>query len=165
MLIRIAFLTTIAALASCGSSPQPESRLITINKDQFSAVYPAVWFSPSSGEIVGLTSQSEQAPSDEFEIWIEPGDPEFSISKELTKYPENSFGFLRIGNGVEIFDRAFNLPQSERGEVVGRLGGELETDDHPVILYVGKKSNCVIMIEEIDTDKEIIRFRWMPLNK
>lgn len=165
MLIRIALLASIAALASCGPTPQSDSRLITIDKNQFSEIYPAVWFSPSSGKVVGLTSQSEEAPSDEFEIWIEPDDPEVAISNQLSEDSLDRFGFVPLGNGIETFERAFNLPRSEPEAIIGRLGNELENDDQPVFLYYGKKSNCLIMIEKVDTDEEVITFRWIVLTK
>jgi hypothetical protein len=64
------FVTSVGHAADDGKS-------LVVDKDKYSVLNPAVWFSPSTGEIISLNVKSEVPSEDKFEIWIEPKDPEF----------------------------------------------------------------------------------------
>lgn len=70
--------TTLSSASCFGNS----KRIIEITADSYNIGYPAVWFSPYTGEIMPVGNPDdpdvENPPSNEFVFWIEPGDPEFS---------------------------------------------------------------------------------------
>ncbi|MEJ2649799.1 MAG: hypothetical protein P8016_15490 [Sedimentisphaerales bacterium] len=59
-----------------------KQKVVEVSKENFSSIYPAMWFSPGTGEVIPVESRSEVPPEPQFECWIEPGDPEFSFLKE-----------------------------------------------------------------------------------
>lgn len=92
----IIILISLSTLTHAGD----DSKTIQVDESNFSKVYPAVWFSPSTGEIVPLKEKSEIPPEKKYEIWIEPSDPEFGFNPD--KKPVG-VGFGLIGKGAEAF--------------------------------------------------------------
>lgn len=145
--------------------PAASVKRILVNKTTFSDVYPAVWFSPSSGDISPLTENSETPPKKKYEIWIEPRDPEFAFGPGRER---ENVGFLLVGKGKNDFQSA-SIPDDAKlakSKLAKRLsdlkkltaGGKL-----PVFYCKAANSECFIMITTLDTEKEMIGFRWRPL--
>ena len=136
-------------------------RTILISKAQFSDIYPAVWFSPSTGEIVELVERSDDPPAAKFECWVEPSDPEFAFSGE-----DDGVGFAGFGSG----DGNFEMDPPDGGVDLDDDLGDLLDDDpeilagEPVFIVRGKQGSCMIQILKWDPDAQIIQFKWRSLD-
>jgi len=136
---------------------------IVVDPSKFSDVYPAVWFSPATGEIVALKERSEFPPEEKYEVWIEPCDPEFRIGSGETNAAAKRIGFALVGQGREVFAKTKTCQATQWAEDLASLMKKSPEADHPVFYCRARKSACLIMITEIEAEKQVIRFRWRPL--
>ncbi len=137
-----------------------DSKSIVVDRSAFSDVYPAVWFSPSTGEIAPLKERSETPPAGKYEIWIEPSDPEFGYSPEMKP---GDVGFALVGKGPEAFENP-NIPVQPKLDLkITHLMEEQQGGDGLVFYCRAKTSECLIMITEMDSEAEVMRFKWRPL--
>ena len=81
-----------------------EGNTVTISPENFSDIYPAVWFCPDDATITGLKEKSEVPPHEKFRIWIEPSDPEFNIVPDKAKKGKKAFVYL--GDGKQKYVKA-----------------------------------------------------------
>ena len=138
-----------------------DSKSIVVDRSAFSEVYPAVWFSPSTGEIAPLKERSETPPAGKYEIWIEPSDPEFGYFPEMKP---GDVGFALVGKGAEVFENPTVPPQPKLDLKITHLMEAHEGGDGLVFYCRARTSECLIMITAMDEDKEVIRFKWRPLS-
>lgn len=130
---------------------------ITINKESYSEVYPAVWFNPDKGTIHTLTAKSEKPPVEGATIWIEPDDPEFAIGPNV-----KGVSFYEAGAGEDSFK---NIAWTEGLRKVSEIDmSVLKGDASPVYIIQTEKGRYAIILDAVDTDKSSIVFRWKPLN-
>ena len=87
----------ILALSTVVYSQETE-KVVNVKPELFSPVYPALWFSPCTGDLAALESKSEKPPVSGYEIWIEPRDPEMAFLAT-----DKNVGFMLIGNGESVF--------------------------------------------------------------
>ena len=61
-----------------GAPPESKEDVtkLVLDKSHLSSIYPAMWFSPSTGEAVSIEKLGGSPPEPKFEIWIEPRDTE-----------------------------------------------------------------------------------------
>jgi len=146
---------------SCISAAQEETahKTIRINKDSFSEIYPAVWFSPSNGTIAPLTEKSETPPKPTFKIWIEPSDPEIA-TLDRKAAEEGNQGFQLIGHGETHFKNP--VPPKEK-KLVSRIRAEDLEKPLAVFLYVEGKKSYVMLVESLLKDEQELTFQWKAL--
>lgn len=144
----------------------PESnatvKMVEISKDQFSEVYPAMWFSPSDGTVSPILTRSEEPPEPKYEIWVEPGDPEFSF---LDILPESGRGIAVVGFGDFVFDSGDIPPDIEFQEGIEKQIDPVFFQERPVYLIIGTHGKCLIQIHRYDNREQIITFKWRPFNQ
>ena len=73
----------VASIPTFAQAPDA-SKTVVVDKGAFNDVYPGVWFSPSTGEIMPLKEKSEIPPEEKYEIGIEPDDPEFGWNPDFS---------------------------------------------------------------------------------
>jgi hypothetical protein len=149
-------LTTLVACLAALSLAADNGKTISVEPSMFSAVYPAVWFSPSTGEITPLKERSERPPAEQYEIWIEPGDPELRIRGE-------GVGFALIGKGKEAFRNPSIPDDLPLKGILTRLMEEAQATDQLVFFCKAKDSACVIMVTAMDSKEEVLQFTWRLL--
>jgi hypothetical protein len=140
-------------------------KVITVEKSKFSDVYPAVWFSPGTGEIVPIKERSEEPPEAKYEVWIEPRDPEFGFSSSRNEAEAKKIGFSLVGKGTEVFENTETWNAANLDRKLTYLTKATQGSEGLVFYCKGTSSSCLIMITEMDRKKEIISFRWKPLRK
>jgi hypothetical protein len=136
-------------------------RTIMISKAQFSEIYPAVWFSPSTGEIVELVEESDEPPAPKFECWVEPRDPEFAFADE------DGVGFAGFGEGDDKFEMdppAIDDLEGNLRDVIGRNPDPDALAGQPVFYVKGKLGDCMIQILKWDPENQVIEFKWRSLD-
>jgi beta-lactamase regulating signal transducer with metallopeptidase domain len=109
---------------------------VVVDKSKFSDLYPAVWFSPSTGEIAPLKVRSEKPPEEKYEIWIEPKDPEF---RYLIDQKPGAVGFSLLGKGDRVFQKAIIPDKPELKPNILDLMKEADTAEKPVFYCKSKK--------------------------
>ena len=148
----------VAALAHAAG----ESKTIRVDKTKFSNIYPAVWFSPSTGEITSLKKRSEVPPETKYEIWIEPNDPEFGY---IPGKDPKTLGFALLGEGLAVFEDS-KIPTNPRLKPkLTHLMRKTAASKHPVFYCKAKTSTCLIMITAMDKKEGVIEFKWRLLAK
>jgi len=155
---------TLLSLANL-SYGADEGRSIRVDETKFSKIYPAVWFSPSTGEIAPLKEKSEVPPEDKFEIWIEPGDPEFGYNPDKKDKTPKPVGFALVGKGPDFFkkpDIPDDLPLDLK---ITHLVKENQAQEQLVFYCRAKTSTCLIMITSMDKKESVIQFQWRLLSK
>jgi len=154
--VLIVLATAIAAQAA------DDSRTIRVDRTTFSEIYPAVWFSPSTGEITSLKERSEVPPAENYEIWIEPGDPEFGYNPE--KKP-TGIGFALIGKGFDVFEDS-KIPSNLKLDLkLTNLMQEDQAPGQPVFYCRAKTARCLIMVIRMDVKVQVLEFKWRPLSR
>lgn len=145
--------------------PKPNmTKTFRVDKTKFSKIYPAVWFSPSTGEITSLKTKSEIPPEKKYEIWIEPNDPEFGWNPD--QKPKD-VGFVLIGKGEEVFKNPV-LPKDRKIRFklkITKLMKKTQGAEKLVFYCKAKNSTCVIMVTAMDKKKSIIEFTWRRIEK
>ena len=158
----IFFLLLSLARLSYGAD---EGRTIRVDETKFSKIYPAVWFSPSTGEIAPLREKSEVPPEDKFEIWIEPDDPEFGYNPDRKDKTPKPVGFALAGKGPDFFKKP-NIPGNLPLDLkITHLMKENQAQEQPVFYCKAKTSTCLIMITSMDKEERVIQFQWRLLSK
>lgn len=150
----------ILLLIATGCEQTNDIKTIEISKETVSSIYPAMWFSPSTGEVTTITTLSEIPPKSEFECWIEPQDPEFA-------FLDNAGIFLYVGIGENSFTAPLYNENADNNRALNELMDTIDPDSFP-IFYVKSfqsKTRCFIQIITWDTDSEVIRFRWRLATK
>jgi len=135
-------------------------KTIVVDKTKFSDVYPAVWFSPSTGEIAPLKERSEVPPAKKYEIWIEPGDPEFGYNLSRKR---KDVGFALLGKGLEVFRNPLIPPEPRLKLKMTKLMKESQGSDGLVFYCKAKTSECLLMITAMDSEKGVMSFKWRLL--
>jgi hypothetical protein len=139
-----------------------EVKTVVIDEKKFSDIYPAVWFSPSTGEVSPLKQKSEVPPAEQYEIWIEPRDPEFAFGPGIKA---KGVGFAALGKGLDVFRKA-SRPRNPRLESnLAKLLKGVKVEELPVFYCKAKDSECVIMVTALDRKKHLLRFQWKRLKK
>jgi hypothetical protein len=160
------FLTVLFCVA-CGVNAFPEAKGvkdIVVDESKFSDIYPAVWFSPSTGEIAPLKEKSEVPPEKKYEIWIEPDDPEFAFLHDPRKKPKD-IGFVLLGEGPKLFEHP-KIPEQPKFELdIRRRIRNVHDTDGLVFYCKGRTGECLLLITVVDKKKRVIKFRWRPLGK
>jgi hypothetical protein len=160
MQMRVAALVACVASIPTFAQAPDASKAVVVDKGKFSDVYPAVWFSPSTGEIMPLKNRSEIPPEDKYEIWIEPDDPEFGWNPDQKP---TGVGFALVGKGPEVFANPA-IPKNPKLKLqITQLMKETQGAEQLVFYCKAKTSECVIMITAMDSKEEIIRFQWRPM--
>ena len=157
--------TPEADVAQPATAPEPEPRpvaaaadtvvVVTISEEQFSEIYPAMWFSPSTGEVSPLLEESEDPPAPQYECWVEPRDPEFAFSSD------EGVGFAFVGKGDGAFEAD---PPDDVGEFSSELDDPLDNGRLPVFFVQGEGGSCLIQILKWDPDNSTIEFKWRKLD-
>ena len=153
--------TTLVAILFCVATltiAADEGKTVSVDPTEFSEVYPAVWFSPSTGEITPLREKSERPPAQQYEIWIEPGDPEFGIM-------DKGLGFALIGKGNDAFKNPSIPDEPSLKGAITHLMKKEQAPDHLVFYCKAKDSTCLIMVTTMDPKKEVLQFKWRLLIK
>ena len=125
----------------------------------------AVWFSPSTGEIVVFDGNGDEPPEEKYIYWIAPSDPEF----ETWLYGNNqdTFGLKLIGIGNEFFvssitteDGGFDpiLVNPEDPNAVEQI-----PEANSVYFVRAENSDCLIQFIEWDYENDYLKFRWLEL--
>jgi hypothetical protein len=144
-------LAAVLLLVACGAGGK--EKVVTIDSSTY-AGYPAVWFSPSTGEIRPV-GDSEDPPEAKWEFWVEPRDPEFGWFGS-GDYETN--GIQKIGEGVGVFESTSSVPRSGYGE--GYAGFET----HDVNVIRTPSGDCVIlMLGYSQAGDGYLQFRWKKL--
>ncbi len=133
-----------------GDTTLPGQR-ITIGPEDFSDIYPAVWFCPDDATISPVMQKSEKPPQPKFRIWIEPADP------EMRTLPGNAF--VVIGNGEDAYRKA---TKETAGEGESSLEKAL-TSKKPVFIYKEKEKAWAGMVLELDPKNGTMSFMWREL--
>ena len=130
------------------------NRTIKISKDSF-LDYPAVWFSPSTGEIRPV--KDESPPNDRFIFFIEPRDPEFSPIGE-TKILV--VGLQLIGNGSSYFSATgFSNTIETNKQALNR--GDFKNGN---VFYIKTNyGDCLIEIIQFDESEDLLVFNWRKI--
>ena len=144
------------------SYAEDETKTIRVDRTTFSAIYPAVWFSPSTGEISPLLKKSEIPPEEKFEIWIEPRDPELGYNPD--KKPVG-VGFALVGKGPEVFKNPPIPANPKLALKITSLIKEEQGTEQFVFYCKGKSATCLIMLTAIDRKEQVIQFTWRLLKK
>lgn len=139
-----------------------KSKEIIISKASFSDFYPAVWLNPATGETSVVNG--ETPPKESLEIWLEPGDPEIQMAPGL-KSDKQFLGFVSLGDGEDVFDAAYpsSDPQPERDKFIKSIPKTELLKPKSVFRYYGKTASCVLIIEEVDKENEVIKLKWKPI--
>ena len=162
MTLQIMTAVVLTSCLSVFSYAEDAGKTIVVDKRKFSDVYPAVWFSPSTGDIAPIKERSEIPPDAKYEIWIEPGDPEFGWNPDQKP---KGVGFALIGKGRGEFTSP-SIPSNPKLELkINRLMKEKQASEQLVFYCKAKASECLIMITAMDSKKELISFQWRPLKK
>ncbi len=153
----------VALLRERRAGGGPEAgRAIVVDKTKLSSLYPAVWFSPSTGEIAPLTQRSETPPEPKYEIWIEPRDPEFGYNPE---HKPGGVGFALLGRGREVFQNPKLPAQPKLDLKLTHLMKESQGSDGLVFYCKGKAGDCLLMVTAMSSKEQVVRFTWRPLRK
>jgi tetratricopeptide (TPR) repeat protein len=139
------------------AQPTDEAKapMVTIDASSFKD-YPAVWFSPSTGETIPYDEEAyglETPPDPSFAYWIEPGDPEFD-----TWSLEYDVEFLGFGN--EVFEQTTSAARNHFEPSDDRV--EFEATDS-VYLIRTPFGACVIQVLEFKQHNDYLMFRWKGL--
>lgn len=160
-----ALICLIAAFSSSilWADAPAKDKEITISKASFSNFYPAVWLNPGTGEISG--ADGEKPPKETLEIWLEPRDPEIQMAPGIKSDEKLSVGFVSLGDGEDVFDAAYasSDSQPEPGKFIKSIPKAEFLKPKTVFRYYGKSASCVLMIEEVDKENEVIKFKWKPI--
>jgi len=151
----------MVSITTFAQAPDASKRIV-VDESKFSDIYPAVWFSPSTGEITPLKERSETPPEEKYEIWIEPDDPEFGWNPDQKP---SGVGFALIGKGTGDFVNP-TIPKDPKLRLkITQHMKETQGAEQLVFYCKAKTSECLIMITAMDSKKEIIRFDWRPIPK
>ncbi|MBW8015878.1 MAG: HEAT repeat domain-containing protein [Planctomycetes bacterium] len=151
LFVFVAFFSILFFGINCANA-----KIIEVSPSKFSEIYPAMWFSPSTGEIAAITVVDEKPPAPKFEVWIEPGDPEFAFLNSSDK------GFVYLGIGDEVFKNPDIPKKFKLNNKLHHLIKPKQVLFRPVYLCKGKKGNCIIQIINFDDSSQKIRFKWRP---
>jgi hypothetical protein len=152
----------LIALVGSGNAPAAdEQKSVVVDKSTFSAIYPAVWFDPVTAKIAPLTTQEETPPAENFQIWIEPKDPEiaFLAKNEATK----DCGFVFLGIEETQFKNPV-LPANPKWEQ--RVPKDWFTSEGGAVIYCRARGiDCVLRLTASDKAAQVLKFDWRPLPK
>ena len=75
---------------------------------------------------------------------------------------KQSIGFVSLGSGDDVFDAVYasSDPQPEPDKFTKRIPKAELLKPKTVFRYYGKTASCVLMIEEVDKENEVIKFKW-----
>ena len=134
--------------------PNNRTKLIEVAKENLSQLYPFVWFSPSTGEVI--PAQTEETPDARFECVIEPRVPEFCFDSN----EEGNFSYA--GEGIDAFTNPVYIENAENSHKLQLLEATVKVELLPVfyIKSFSTKTRCFIQLIAWDKDNEIISFRW-----
>lgn len=152
-------LAVLMMLSTSLAGEELPGKKVSIGPENYSDIYPAVWFCPDDATFVPLKERSEIPPEARYRIWIEPSDPEFN-----TTPIEGSKGishFIEIGTGEKTYK---NATGSTPGKKVKRLGSSNFEQDKPVFIYAEKKKKWAFIILSTDRKKQTITFMWRKLD-
>jgi antitoxin component YwqK of YwqJK toxin-antitoxin module len=125
-----------------------ESLTVEISSSSYDT-YPAVWFSPSTGEIIAV--ETETPPETKYRFWIEPRDPEFNSRLKDT------YGVKYIGNGSNYFDDTESIVNI--GFSADLLDtGSLEVNN--VFYFRTPEGDCLIQILNFQESENYLKFKW-----
>ena len=125
-----------------------ESLTVEISSSSYDT-YPAVWFSPSTGEIIAV--ETETPPETKYRFWIEPNDPEFNSRLKDT------YGVKYIGNGSNYFDDTESIVNI--GFSADLLDtGSLEVNN--VFYFRTPEGDCLIQILNFQESENYLKFKW-----
>lgn len=155
----LVFLACLVSIAPFAQGNDLVSEIV-VDRRAFSEVYPAVWFSPSTGEIQPLKERSEFPPGGKYEIWIEPRDPEFCWAPGGEPA---EVGFMLLGKGEEVFANPSIPEEPTLNRKLTDLLKESEGPEKCVFYCRAGASECVIMITALDRREQVISFQWKLL--
>lgn len=131
---------------------------ITIGPENYSDIYPAIWFCPEDGSISGLIEKSEKPPNPKFKIWIEPQDPE--INGIPGNKDKNKGSFILIGNGKNVYNQA---TKNVTGKTKKSLNGTDLNTKLPVFVYQDQDKIWAFIILTVDRKAKTMSFMWREL--
>jgi len=166
-IILIALILGMVTFYGCENGTEPEDDTgveiltIEISNSSFNDLYPAVWFSPSTGEIVAVGDpndpNAETPPETKYHFWIEPNDPEFAA---FDYEDQDIYGVKFIGNGSNYFD--VTETSGDGGFISDLLDtGSLEMDN---VFYIRtQEGDCLIQILDLQQSENYLKFKWKKL--
>ena len=144
-------------MIGCDDKKDDATEILVIEiSDESYDTYPAVWFSPSTGEIIAV--ETETPPETKYRFWVEPNDPEFQ-SMSYDSIGANGVQF--IGTGSNYFDEN---PTNENGNFYSNLldCGSLEFNN---VFYIKtEEGNCLIKIISLRSDDNYLKFKWRAVS-
>jgi len=173
-----------------------EGTLIDINQDSYDESYSAVWFSPSTGEITPVIIEEKdngreklKIPESKFIFWIEPGDPEFQITREYRFEKDSKYGLQYIGEGINLFNssESIKLNLNWQNNLLSKeeSSGPVQYSKSEVLVEMAKNNSifyirtpegdCLIMITDFSpiysngrksgpTREWDLAFQWKKIN-
>ncbi|NQT98137.1 MAG: hypothetical protein HQ562_10390 [Candidatus Marinimicrobia bacterium] len=114
----------------------------------------AVWFSPSTGEIVE-TGNGEIPPAPKYTYWVDPGDPEFSTRIDTEE--EGIYGIIFIGIGSNYFEETTSTESGGFNENLFSVGS-FETNS---VFFIREENvDCLIQILDWEQSENYLKFKW-----
>ncbi len=134
-------------------------KIIEISNSSFKG-YPSVWFSPSTGEITPVEN-GEIPPASKYAFWIEPGDPEFSISELYNENDLEYYGIKYLGNGSKFFENTTSPPSGKFDDSIN----DIDNYAADSVFYISTKDgDCLIQIIAWGKDTNYLKFKWKKIN-
>lgn len=151
---KVLMLLLIFVVFGCEDDPEKvdiEPKTIEISNSVYGDQYPAVWFSPSTGEYVPVGDPDdpniETPPETKFRFWLEPRDPEFcDFTAKST--------VLLVGNGPSYFTDQVTKSDNRPSYCVESI----EIDN--VFYFTTPDGDCFIQIVEYDQLNNYLKFLW-----
>ncbi|MBC8197034.1 MAG: hypothetical protein H8E60_04015 [Candidatus Marinimicrobia bacterium] len=144
---------------STGSENNDDILTIEVSNNAFGE-YPAVWFSPSTGDIVAV--EDETPPESKYIYWIEPNDPEFATW--LYGEDQDALGVKFIGIGEDFFQNTTSTSDSGFSQSLVNAqaeGNELATNS--VYFLRDYDADCIIQILDWRQSEYYLKFKWKKL--
>ena len=152
-------LVSLAMIMIIGCGEEGEILTIEVSNNAFGE-YPAVWFSPSTGDIVAV--EDETPPESKYIYWIEPNDPEFSAF--LYGKDQDALGIKFIGIGEDFFQNTTSTSDSGFSRSLANAqseGNELATNS--VYFLRDDGTDCIIQILDWRQSENYLKFKWKKL--
>jgi hypothetical protein len=155
-------LALIFAISACDNPTESDAqddnnKIIEISMESYNQ-YGAVWFSPTTGEIVGIVGFSETPPETKFIYWIEPSDPEFQTW--LYDESQDTYGIKFVGIGDSYFDSTTTSSSDGFAPDLFEVG-TFETNS--VFFFRAENGDCLIQIIDWQQDEAYLKFKWRLL--
>ena len=159
--------------SGCDDSPSSSNKsgvkTIEITADLNYVDDMAVWFSPTTGDMVVTGdgeipdgADAELPPDPKYTYWIDPGDPEFS---RIHASPQENYGIAYLSMSVESFNGITTTAQAL--EQAGAFSNDLfdvgRFETNHVFYLREEDGDGMIQIISWDQEAHYLSFRWKAL--